>query len=268
MGSSPSPPPAPDPVATAAAQSKTNKETAVAQTGLNSTNQVTPYGNLTYSQSGTWADGTPRFTATQTLSPEQQQLYQQYTSNQQGLGKLGGQQIDKVSSILNTPYDINASINTQQSDIQRKLLDPQWQQREEALQQSLANQGIGVGTQAYTNSLRDFGMQRDNSYNQALLASRGQAAQEALTQRNQPLNEITALMSGSQVQQPNFVGTPQTNIAPTDYMRAVGMQQEGLMNNYNQQVGQQNAIYGALGSLGGAALGGWGAGGMKKPSFF
>jgi hypothetical protein len=48
-------------------------------------------------------------------------------------------------------------------------------------------------------------------------------------------------------------------------MRAVGMQQESLNNAYNQQIGQQNAIYGALGSLGGAALGGWGSGGFKKP---
>lgn len=265
MGSSPSPPPAPDPAATAAAQAKTNKETAITQYGLNATNQITPYGNLSYTQSGTWADGTPKFTATQTLSPEQQALYNTYTANQQALGTLGGQQIGKVSDILNTPYDINASINTQQADIQRKLLDPTWQQREAELQQRLANQGIGLGSAAYTNALRDFGMQRDNSYNAALLASRGQAAQEALTQRNQPLNEITALMSGSQVQQPNFVGTPQTSVAPTDYMGAVNTAYQGALNNYNQQVGQQNAMWGALGSLGGSALGAWGQGGFKKP---
>jgi len=69
----PSAPPAPDPAATARAQATANRETAVTQFGLNAVNQYTPYGNLEYAQAGTWADGTPRFTATQTLSPAEQE---------------------------------------------------------------------------------------------------------------------------------------------------------------------------------------------------
>lgn len=45
-------PAAPDPAATAAAQSKTNKETAYWNAVLNNVNQITPYGNLTYTQTG------------------------------------------------------------------------------------------------------------------------------------------------------------------------------------------------------------------------
>ena len=45
-------PAAPDPAATAAAQSKTNKETAYWNAVLNNVNQITPYGNLTYAQTG------------------------------------------------------------------------------------------------------------------------------------------------------------------------------------------------------------------------
>lgn len=43
-------PAAPDPAATAAAQTATNKETAYWNAVLNNVNQVTPYGNLTYTQ--------------------------------------------------------------------------------------------------------------------------------------------------------------------------------------------------------------------------
>lgn len=43
-------PAAPDPVATANAQSQYNKDAALYQAQLNNVNQVTPYGNLTYSQ--------------------------------------------------------------------------------------------------------------------------------------------------------------------------------------------------------------------------
>lgn len=264
MVSTPSPPAPPDPKETAAAQGQMNKETAITQYGLNATNQYTPYGSLEYSQNGTWADGTPRFNATQKLSPEQQRLYELSTGTQTNLGQIGLEQSDKIRGILNTPFDLGAATDTQQADIQRQLLDPTWQQREKALQSDLINRGIYQGNEAYTNAMRDFGMQRDNSYNSALLSSRAQAAQEALTNRNQPLNEIAALMSGSQVSQPNFVGTPQSNVAPVDYTGLVNNNYQGQMAAYNAKVGSQNALFGALGSLGGAALGGWGMGGFKR----
>ena len=265
--SQPSVPTPPDPAATAAAQTATNKATAVTQYGLNATNQVTPYGNLTYSQIGTWDDGTPRFQAATTLSPEQQNLYNLGTQTQANLGQIGVDQSSKVRDILNTPFDLNSSINTQQSDIQRSLLDPVWNQRSQQLQTDLINKGIMPGSEAYTNAQRDFGMQRDNAYNSALLASRSQAEQEALTNRNQPLNEISALLSGSQVQQPNFTGTPQPSVAPTDYAGIVNNNYQGQMAAYNSQMANNAALYGALGSMGGSALGLWGYGGMKMPKF-
>ena len=49
---SPSAPAAPDPVATAAAQTAQNKETAYWNAALNNVNQITPYGSLTYEQTG------------------------------------------------------------------------------------------------------------------------------------------------------------------------------------------------------------------------
>lgn len=45
-------PAAPDPAKTAAAQTATNKETAYWNAVLNNVNQITPYGNLTYAQTG------------------------------------------------------------------------------------------------------------------------------------------------------------------------------------------------------------------------
>lgn len=49
---SPSAPAAPDPAATAAAQTQSNKDTAYWNAVLNNVNQITPYGTLTYEQSG------------------------------------------------------------------------------------------------------------------------------------------------------------------------------------------------------------------------
>lgn len=52
MGSAPKAPAAPDPVTTANAQTASNKDTAYWNAVLNNVNQVTPYGNLTYTQTG------------------------------------------------------------------------------------------------------------------------------------------------------------------------------------------------------------------------
>lgn len=255
MSSPAAPPPAPDPAATAAAQSASNKSTAIAQTGLNAIDQVTPYGNLNYSQNGKWEDGTPRFTATQTLSPEQQNLYNLSTQTQSNLGNIGVEQSDKVRGILNSPFDINSAISTQLSDQATKLLDPVWKQRATDNESTLMNRGIMPGSEAYTNAMRDFGDQQSRAYTSAALAGRGQASTEALTQRNQPLNEISALLSGSQVQQPTFTNTPTSSVAPTD---VAGITQAGYQNslvpwNANNQYNQ--AMMGGLFGLGGSVLG-------------
>jgi hypothetical protein len=52
MGKGSKAPAAPDPAETAAAQTASNKETAYWNAVLNNVNQITPYGNLTYTQTG------------------------------------------------------------------------------------------------------------------------------------------------------------------------------------------------------------------------
>lgn len=264
---SPQAPAAPDPVATANAQTASNKATAITNYGLNATDQSTPYGNLSYSQNGTWSDGTPHYTATTTLSPEQQKLYDLTSKTQANLGQIGVDQSSKVGGILNTPFDLSAAIGTQQSDMRHKLLDPVWAARDAANDTKLRNQGIVPGMEAYTNAMRDYGMMRDNSYTGFDLADRGQAATEALTNRNQPLNEISALTSGSQVGMPSFTSTPASNVANTDVAGITNSAFQNNYANYNAQMQQNNALYGALGGVAGTALGGWGMGGFKMPKF-
>ena len=249
-------PKAPDPTATANAQAQYNKQTGQSQTELNSMNQVTPYGNLTYNQSGTWDDGTPKYTATQTLSPEQQKLYNLSTQTQTNLGQAGVTQSDQLAKLLSTPLNLDAATGKQQADIWEQLYNPVWNTKEAQFKTDLTNRGITPGTEAYTNAIRDFGMERDNAYNSALLSSRSQGVNEALQQRNQPFNEMSAVQNGAQVTQPNFINTTQSQVQPVDYT--------GLVNNqYQSQMASQAALWGAIGQMGGAALGGWGYGGFK-----
>lgn len=50
------------------------------------------------------------------------------------------------------------------------------------------------------------------------------------------------------------VPTPQATIAPTDVVGAYKNNQDALEKNYQAKMAQQNAIFGGLAGLGGAAL--------------
>lgn len=84
------------------------------------------------------------------------------------------------------------------------------------------------------------------------------AIAELLAQRQTPLNEITALLSGSQVQNPfSMPGYAQnTQVAPPPIFGASQAQGAWDMNRYNQRVGSYNNMLSGLFSLGSAALGG------------
>lgn len=250
-------PKAPDPVKTAAAQQKMNTATAVTQSGLNSVNQVTPQGNLTYAQIGKWDDGTPRFQATQTYSPQEQALYDNTARAEQKYGNIANNQLDAVGGSLSTPFNFDAAAATKLSNMQNTFLDPQWAHQGDALDTQLANQGIMPGSEAYTRAKQDFSTQRQHAYDQNYLDSYNTASNQALTERNQPLNETSALLSGSQVQQPNFVNTPNTPVSGVDYAGLVNQQ-------YQSKVANQNAMMGGMFGLAGTALGGWARGGMMS----
>jgi hypothetical protein len=261
-----SPPPAPDPAATSAAQAKANKETAVAQYGLNATNQVTPFGNLTYEQIGTWGDGTPRFRATTAFSPGQQQLFDTGQQAAQQFADIGTRQLGQVNTALSTPLDLNnEATEARLMELGSRRLDPAFAQRRSALETRLVNQGIAPGSEAYNRAMTAMGQQENDAYNQLLLSGRGQAVQEALTQRSQPINEISALLAGTQVAQPQFGGTPQVGVGQTDVIGPIMAQYQGQMQAWQQDQQSKNAAMGALFGLGGAALGGWARGGFANP---
>jgi hypothetical protein len=69
-------------------------------------------------------------------------------------------------------------------------------------------------------------------------AQRNQWMQEQYAQRNQPLNEIAALMSGSQVQQPNWLNQPGSQIATTDIGGLIN--QNFAQQSQNYQTANQN----------------------------
>ncbi|WNV09952.1 tail fiber domain-containing protein [Tardiphaga sp. 709] len=260
----PQAPAAPDPAATAAAQSAANKDTAIAQYGLNATNQNTPTGSLSYKQIGTWSDGTPRYEATTSLNSGEQSVYDTGLQTRQNVAGIGRDQSARIASLLGTPVDLsNEATESRLMELGSKRLDPRFARESDALETNLINRGIRPGSKAYDTMRTQFDQGKNDAYNQLLLTGRGQAVQEALTERNQPINEITALMGNSQVSQPNFTSTPSPGVAPTD---VIGAQQQSLNQQnvgYQGALSQNNAMMSGLFGLGGAGLGGWAQGGFK-----
>lgn len=282
---SPQAPSATDPVQTARAQSAANKETAVAQANLNMVNQYTPFGSLEYSQRGTAPDGTPQYSATQTLTPQQQRIADLSQNASETYGQTGNALLNSVKGTLSNPVDLASlgsapTYDTAFRDAQKQALlarsQSQWDQQRDALQTRLANQGLTPGTAAYDNAYQaeyakpynDFLLGADlNAGNLAgaeygrMQQSRQNQIAEMLLPRQQSLNELAALGQGTQLQTPSYVNTPQTGIANTDIIGAQGLAMQGQNNAYNQAMGQRNAAMGGLFGLGGAALGGSLAGG-------
>jgi hypothetical protein len=108
----PSPPPAPDYAAAANQQGQANVNSAIATNFLNQANQVGPNGSLnyTYDYAGGYTDPQtgrviPRTTATTTLSPEQQRLYDQNTQISGALNDLASRGIGYVDQASRNPID-------------------------------------------------------------------------------------------------------------------------------------------------------------------
>jgi len=290
MGS-PSAPPPPDPYKTAGAQTGSNIQTGIANSVMGNPNVVGPQGSTTYAESGevhniTGPDGqsykVPRYTQTNTLSQGEQGIYDLNTQARTNIGQIGVDQSARIGELLGKPVDysdLKLDPNSFSADRQRveqamyQRMQPQLDRSREAEENRLVNQGFQRGTEGFTSAMGDLGRQ-ENDMRLAITAAgldeqqgmygmaRDAAGYEMARrsgERNAPINEITALMSGSQVNQPNVPGYNPAQIAGTDVQGAVYGSAALANQQYQQQMAQQNAMMGGVSGMASAGL----FGGMK-----
>jgi hypothetical protein len=96
-----------------------------------------------------------------------------------------------------------------------------------------------------------------------------QALQQMLTLRNQPINEISALMSGGQVSLPQFQGYNPAQVQGTPIGQYIyntaGIENQNYWQDRQLAQQQQSALLGGLFGLGSAGLFGLGSGGLRLP---
>ena len=287
----PAAPATPDYRGAAIEQGAANLEAARATARLSNPNVYTPYGTQLVSYEGDVPTVRQTLTPTAQKTLEAQQGVELSLAN---LGSKGAQTasnvLDKPFSFggpdVQTSLDlsgiakmpVNAGMTGQEAIMQR--LEPSLARQRTSTETQLINQGLRPGSEAYNNAINLLGQQETDARQQAVLqglnldiganqqgfgqqleagkfgnTAQQQALAEAIQLRQLPLNEITALMSGSQIQNPQFgaYSGATVNAAPV----FAGAQAQGQFdaNKYNQEVSQANAQTAGLYSLGGAALG-------------
>lgn len=256
---SPSPPPAPDYTGAAVATATGNQDAARIAAKANRVSQYTPYGNLIYTP-GVGGDKDV-WRSDVSFSPTGQKLLDYQNQASMGLGEQTGQAINRVGQSLSSPFDMQSvqDVADQSYQAQTSRLDPQWQQNEGMQKTQLANQGLAPGGEAYDNAMRTFNQGKNDAYTQARQASIStmpQTYQLSNALRSQPLNELNALRTGSQVTNPQFQQAPQQQTTPgPNYLGAMQGQYGAGLDQYNSQIGQQNAMTSGLFGLGGSIAG-------------
>ena len=269
LGPAPSAPAAPDYSGAARQTAQGNLDAARTAAAANRVNQVTPYGNLNYAITGEDPYGNPTWTATTTLSDVGQQLLNNQNQASLGLGGTINSALGRVQSTMGQDFNPqlpSTGFNPSQSyqDAYMERLRPQIEQGREALDVKLANAGIPIGSEAYKRAQ----MAQSQRENDLLLGATtqgfgvgSQANQQAfnqeLTKYNLPLNTLSALRTGAQVQNPSFVNSAQQ--ATTSGADLLGASQMG----YNAQLGDFNAQQAAQANFNQGLMGLGGAGIMK-----
>lgn len=251
-------PKAPDPVATSAAQTGTNIATANANTYAMNGNITTDDGTrtTTFREQDIY-DPYTKITSkgiipdvVEKLSAKQQAIKDQQDRASLGLSTMGADQTEKLSGYLNKPFTFDDQAHTKwATDLYGSINGDDFAREQSQAQSKLSNMGIKLGSDAYNNEMsrleRSQGKQRD----QFLLDSYGQDFQTQQALRNQPINEVTALMSGGQVSQPNFNGASAATIPTTDNAAIINQDYNNRVAAANQQNAGMGAALSGLGSV-------------------
>ncbi|NVD38961.1 tail fiber domain-containing protein [Ensifer sp. HO-A22] len=179
----------------------------------------------------------------------QQQAYNQALASGQFANQAQNQQ-----------YTQNAN-NMQQANAAQQQLFAQNQAQQQAMnaaQQQTFNQALaaagfsndaqqqmhqnGQSATAANNALKDQTYNAQQAQLAAQNAARAQYLNEMYAQRNQPINEISSLLSGAQVSNPNFVPTQGQRIEPADYAGLVQNNYRGQLEAYKARMDAGNGI--------------------------
>lgn len=211
-------PAAPDPKQVSQAQTQSNKETALYNSGLNRPDQYTPYGSETYKYLGMNDDGSPHYRSDVNFTPLGQKMFDQQQQQDQSLNDIGSGYMDRIKGTMGQEFNPNGVPALQDhldlsgsprlpgvddfsadrkrvEDAMYARINPELERDQAGLDSRLANQGIMQGSEAYNHEQNMMGQQRNDARNQAVLAGGAEQSRLfglGLSARQQSVGEQTA----------------------------------------------------------------------------
>lgn len=225
-----------------------------------------------------WAAGEGRsWTQRTTLDPKLQAALDAQMGLQQQRSQYATNLMGQVEGAMGQPMDYSGLPEVLSGGDARQAgfdaayrlgasrLDPMWQQRRQANESRLLNQGFTRGGEGWDKAMDELGRQENDAYAgltdrstllseqmaqgeyQRSLGARQQGLTERYQQRYEPLNTMNALIAGQQVGMPQFPGFAQSN-----QLGAAGQQYQADLNRYNAGQAQGDQYWQLLGGMLGA----------------
>ena len=297
--SKPKAPTPPSPTETAKAQTNATIDAYNATNAGGMVNQRGPDGSLTYNQVGSYTDPStgkliPRYEAVTQLSDTAQQRFDTTNAAQQNMASIAKLLSGQIESTAGQPVSYDnlpelagsggyEATRKATEDAINSRLNPQMARARESELTRLTQRGIRPGSEAYDRAMRNVGETENDARMQTVLAggqeqsrmagldsaARAQLLGERTSAANEPINRLSALLSGSQVSKPQYQTYQPGQIATTDVSSLINQGYNQQQQNYQTKMQQQNAMYGGLAGLGGSAITGnlWGlfGSGAKPP---
>jgi hypothetical protein len=265
--SKPRAPEPPNYAAAATAQGAANKDAALASGQLSNPNVKNPYGEQRVTYTNDPTTGNPVPNVTQTFAPGQQQIFENEQALQQKLGFLGIGAADMAGKTISQPLDFNSRFGTQGQGRQEVIdammgrYDQDAARQKDSINSELVARGIPQGSKAYESQMDRLIRGRNDALQQATIAAdtkaldeRRQGITEALAERQVPMNEVSAMRSGSQIQPLTFSNVSGQSVQPAPMFGATNAQYGAAMDQYGANVGAYNNTMGGLFGLGAASL--------------
>ena len=175
----------------------------------------------------------------------------------------GQNEVNTQGNFANAAQQQQFSQNAAQAQFQNAAQSQRYDQNANNAQFANAAQQQQYSQNAANAAFNNTAQEQKYNQNAANVALnnnvRQQQIQEATYLRNLPLNDSASLLAtGGGVQQPDFANFANVNVGNTDYAGLVQSNYGAQMQAYNQAQANRSAglgsIFGALGSIGGAAV--------------
>lgn len=250
----------PDVNQTAAAQTAANKDTAITQARLNRTNTYGPGYSITWDKNSSGVPMSQRVT----LDPTQQATFE----NQQGTYNALSELARNMSGHLPTnAFNVNQAglgadkVGDALYGQYMARLNPQFEQQNQSFERQMQMKGIPIGSAAY-NAEKD---RMDRARNEALLnatnaattatgAEQNRLVNLALLERQQPMNELSALLNGSSVFQAPQLSSAQVGVNGTDVSGLINNAYNSRLASWQNSENQAQNFQNTLAQLAGSAM--------------